>query len=190
MKKRKRSRSPRPKVHRDSTSISTVTSISKWRYLPLLILAGLSLVIAVMRLHTYNEPFERDITSHAVIAHEMLAGRQLYSDLWDSKPPAIFVTYAIADALVGYGPRSVYFLGVAAAVITLLGAYWAGSAYGGRAGGLWAAAFWAVICSDLRLWANQPNIEVGMNACLVWAFALMVRADTKKLQLRRWLGIG
>jgi hypothetical protein len=143
-----------------------------------------------MRLHTYNEPFERDITSHAVIAHEMLAGRPLYSDLWDSKPPAIFVTYAIGDIVAGYGPSSVYFLGVAAAVITLLGAYYAGTAYGGKPAGLWAAAFWAFICSDMRLWANQPNIEAFMNPCLVWAFALIARAEAQKLQFWRWLIIG
>jgi len=103
-----------------------------------------------MRLHTYEEPVERDIGNHAVIGHEILHGRKLYSDLWDSKPPAIFVTYAVADVLVGYGPGSVYLIGVVAAIITLLGVYWAGSAvgrpveaYGGVPGGLWAAAFWA-----------------------------------------------
>ena len=165
-------------------------SIANRRYMPLIILAVLSLFIAVLRVHTYNEPFERDITSHAVIAHELLAGRSLYSDLWDSKPPAIFVTYALGDLLAGYGPSQVYFIGVAAAIITLLGCYWAGSALGGVPGGLWTAAFWAVICNDLWLWANQPNIEVGMNACLVWAFALMIRADRKKLQWQRWLAIG
>ena len=190
MKRQKRSRSPKPKDGHDSTSISTFTSMTKWRYLPLLVLVVLSSYIAVMRLHTYNEPFERDITSHAVIAHEMLAGRQLYSDLWDSKPPAIFVTYALADALVGYGPISVYFIGVVAAVVTLLGIYRAGSAYAGTAGGLWAAAFWTFICSDLYLWANQPNIEVCMNACLVWAFALIIQANGKKLEPGRWLVVG
>lgn len=172
------------------TGVYKSTALVKWRYLPLLALVILSLVIAVMRLHTYEEPVERDIGNHAVIGHEILQGRRLYSDLWDSKPPAVFVTYAVADALVGYGPGSVYFVGVAAAIITLCGAYWAGSAHGGVSGGLWAAAFWAFVCSDLWLWANQPNTEVGMNACLVWAFALIVRADTGKLQAWRWLVIG
>ncbi|MEE9371170.1 MAG: hypothetical protein V3W45_06850 [Sedimentisphaerales bacterium] len=166
------------------------TSTAKWCYLPLLALVILSSFIAIMRLHTYEEPVERDIGNHAVIAHEILQGRKLYSDLWDSKPPAIFVTYAVADAIVGYGPGSVYLVGVVAAIITLLGVYWAGSAHGGVPGGLWAAAFWTFICSDLWLWANQPNTEVGMNTCLVWAFALIVRANTKKLQIWRWLVIG
>ena len=185
MKRRKIVRPPRPVLSRaEGTSPSiTVASSAGWRHLPLIVLVALAVLIAALRLHTYNEPFERDITSHAVIAHEMLAGRPLYSDLWDSKPPAIFVTYALADALVGYGPAEVYFIGVAAAVITLLGCYWAGSAYGGVTGGLWAAAFWAIICNDLWLWANQPNIEVPMNACLVWAFALML-TECRRQQTR------
>jgi len=190
MKRRKKLHSPKPQHSRNSTFISALGSMAQNRYLPLLVLIALSSFIAIMRLHTYNEPFERDITSHSVIAHEILAGRQLYSDLWDSKPPAIFITYAAADALVGYGPAEVYFIGVLAAVVTLLGLYRAGSACGNKAGGLWAAAFWTFICSDLLLWANQPNIEVCINACMVWAFALMLGADGKKLQPARWLVIG
>ncbi len=186
MKRRKSLHSPNPSKAGDLKP----TPAARWRSWPLLVLLLLSSFIAIMRLHTYEEPFERDIGNHAVIAHEILQGRELYSDLWDSKPPAIFVTYTIADAIVGYGPGSIYFIGVVAAIITLLGAYWAGSAYGGVAGGLWASAFWTFICSDLWLWANQPNTEVGMNACLVWAFALIVRANTEKLQAWRWLVIG
>jgi len=91
---------------------------------------------------------------------------------------------------VGYGPETVYFVGLTAAIITLIGVYYAGSAYGCKSGGLWAAAFWTFICSDLWLWANQPNTEVGMNACLIWAFALMVRANGKKIQFWRWVTIG
>ena len=143
-----------------------------------------------MRFKTYSEPFERDIASHAVIGHELLEGRSLYSDLWDSKPPAIFITYAVCELLAGYGPSQVYFLGVIAAIITLLGIYRAASSYGGIKAGLWAAAFWTFICSDLWLWANQPNIEVCINAAIVWAFALMLRADASKVQPLRWIAIG
>jgi len=198
MKRRRTVHPPRPKRGENSKFEIRNLKFPGWRYLPAIVLVALAVFIALVRLHTYNEPFERDITSHAVIAHEILAGRALYSDLWDSKPPAIFATYALADALVGYGPGEVYFIGVVAAIITLLGCYWAGSAYGGLSGGLWAAAFWAVICNDLWLWANQPNIEVPMNACLVWAFALMLtegrRQKTEdgnpRFSILKWLAIG
>lgn len=167
--------------------------MGKTRKFLLLATAILSLAafIALQRLHTYHEPLERDITIYAVFGHELLNGRDLYSDLWDIKPPAIFLTYAAAEKLVGYGPGQIYLLGILAAVITLLGVYAAGSALGGKtATGLWAAAFWATLCSDLYLQANQPNTEVFINACLIWAFALLVKTPYYARDLGRFLIIG
>jgi len=152
-------------------------------------LVGLGLVIAVVRLHTYDEPLERDLTSYAVIAHELLGGRPLYSDLWDHKPPAIHATYAIGELLAGYGPASVYLLGVIAAVLTLVGVYHAAAGVG-VAGGLWAASLWTAVSSDLWFQANQPNTEVFINACLIWAFALMMRLEGRAAGLGRFAVIG
>ena len=165
-------------------------AINFQKFKPALVLIALSAVICIMRYHTYDEPFERDIASHSVIGQELLNGRQLYSDLWDSKPPAIFVTYALFNFIFGMGPLAIYFLGITAAIITLLGVYKAGCKMANPSGGIWAAIFWTIICSDLWLWANQPNIEVCINAALVWAFVLILRASIEKVQLLRWISIG
>ena len=146
------------------------------------VLVVLAALIAAERLHTYDEPLERDITTYAVIGHELLAGRRLYSDLWDHKPPAVHATFAAAEALVGYGAQEVYLVNVLAGVATLLGVFAAARAGGcGRGMALWAAAFWAVISGDARSWANQPNTEVFLNACLIWALAAMLamRGDAR-----------
>ena len=90
-----------------------------------LVLASFALLLCVQRLHTYNEPLERDLSTYAVIADSLLDGRALYSDLWDHKPPAIHLTYAAAQMIAGYGPASVYLLWVTAATATLLGVYFA-----------------------------------------------------------------
>ncbi len=74
------------------------------RYLPVVILMLLAGVIAVARLHTYHEPMERDLATYLLIGREMLNGRELYSDLWNHKPPAIHATYAAAVAIAGPGP--------------------------------------------------------------------------------------
>ena len=153
------------------------------------VVVGLALVLVLARLHTYDEPLERDITSAAVIGHELLAGRSLYADMWDHKPPAIHVSHAAAILLVGYGPGAVYLLNVATAIITLLGVYVAASAVGGIAAGLWGAVFWTLVSGDLWLLANQPNAEAFINACLVWALALFVRANDQP-RLWRTLTIG
>ena len=145
------------------------------RFLPLAALVGLCALIFSLRLHTYDEPLDRDLTTYAVIAHEMLNGKNLYSDLWDHKPPATHVTYAAAEIIAGYGRESIFLMNVAAAIATLFVCYWAGSsARGGRAAGCFAAAFWAFTSGNLALEGNQPNTEVFMNVFLAAGFAMLL----------------
>jgi 4-amino-4-deoxy-L-arabinose transferase-like glycosyltransferase len=124
---------------------------------------------------TRDEPLELDLTVYATIAHEMLGGRFLYADLWDHKPPAVHVTYAAAELLVGYGPGSVLLLNVTALWLTMIGCFLAGRTVGGAFSGLAAAATFLVLSFSLELQANQPNTEVFINACTVWAMWLVLR---------------
>jgi len=154
------------------------------------ILAGLALFILFTRIHTYHEPLEPDITIYAVIAHELLDGRELYSDLWDHKPPAVYIFYAVAEVLAGYGPAAIFMLNVAIAIISLFGVYLAARTICvDPRGGLWAAAFWALLSDNIHMHANQPNTEVFINACMIWGFALLVQADNR-MRIARYLGVG
>lgn len=160
------------------------------RFSALAVLALLAALIVLEHLHTYSEPLERDITTYAVIGQELLQGRALYSDLWDHKPPAIHFTFALAEAVTGEGPLAVFLLNVLAALALLLGLYQAGKVYGGRAGGLWAALIWAVVGGDLYLQANQPNVELFLNAFQTWVFALWIASKPETFQAGRWILIG
>jgi len=154
-------------------------------------IAGLSGLIFFARLHTYGEPLERDLTTYAVIGHEMLGGKTLYTDLWDHKPPAIYVTYAAAELIAGYGRDSIFLLNISVGFATLLACYFAGSAAGGgRLGGLVAATLWALASGDLAIEGNQPNTEVFLNALLTSGFAILMRAENRNLGLRAALLIG
>ena len=144
---------------------------------PAAILIALCLIVFLARSHTYREPLERDLTTYAVIAHEMLAGKALYRELWDHKPPAVHVTYAAAELIAGYGRDSIFLMNVAAALANLFVCYWAGTLAGGRVTGCFAAAFWAFMSGNLALEGNQPNTEVFMNLFLAAGFALLVRAE-------------
>src|SRR5207248_495630 len=154
------------------------------KLLPVAVLVGLCALIFSQRLRTYNEPLERDLTTFAVIAHEMLNGKNLYSDLWDHKPPAIHVTYAAAEMIAGYGRDSIFLMNVVAALATLFVCYWAGSSAYGRVAGCFAAAFWAFTSGNLALEGNQPNTEVFMNVFLAAGFAVLVRAEKKNVGAR------
>ena len=160
------------------------------RLILLAVLALAALLIVLERCHTYAEPLERDITTYAVIGQELLRGRALYTDLWDHKPPAIHVTFALAEALVGEGPFSIFLLNVLSALAVLAALYQGGKAVGGVKAGLGAALIWAVVSGDPGLQANQPNEEVFLNAFQAWVFALWLTARADGSPGRRWILIG
>ncbi len=156
-----------------------------------LLLVCLALLIALLRLHTFREPQERDISTYAVIAQELIAGKTLYTQTWDHKPPGVHLAYATAQLVAGYGPASIYLLNVLTACITMFGIYAAVRAESSRPRtALFAAAAWAVISSDMMLQANQPNVEVFINACAVWAFAHLAGQPGEHCRLRQIIAAG
>ena len=154
------------------------------------VLSGLSGLIALARLHTWNEPLERDLATYAVIGHEILNGKVPYSEIWDQKPPGLHAAYALAELLAGYGPGLFYLLSVSTAVLTLLAVYRAARRLSSVTGGLWAAAFWTLLSGDMLLQANQPNAEVFMNSCLAGAVAILAGRSEKGLGLPGAIGFG
>jgi hypothetical protein len=154
------------------------------------ILLILAATVLLARLHTIDEPLERDLMTYAVIGHELLEGRVLYADLWDHKPPAIYLTFALGEVLTGYGQGAVLLVNMVATLTTLLGVYFVGRAVGSSTAGLWAAAFWAVISGDLLLQGNQPNVEVFLNTCLVWVFYCFLRLRSERFEASRIIALG
>ena len=60
------------------------------RFLPAAGLIALCALIFSLRLHTYDEPLERDLTTYAVIAHETMGKPKSYS----ARPPETLVAFA------------------------------------------------------------------------------------------------
>ena len=155
-----------------------------------LLLFFMASVIFVMRVHTYNEPIERDEGGYAVIAQKILHGGRFFEGTaMDQKPPLVHCTWALAQIIAGYGKDSVFFLNVLAGVVSLIGMYRAGYCAGrSRVIGLWAALFWTVVSGHLLLQANQPNTEVFINACMALGLGFLagvvgVKKCTGKLLL-------
>ncbi|HVU50685.1 MAG TPA: hypothetical protein VHL80_08350, partial [Polyangia bacterium] len=152
-------------------------------------LAAMACLIVVARLRTLHEPLEPDLVTYATIGHEMANGKRLYSDIWDVKPPGLYVTYMLGELVAGHGDRQVWVLGVFAALATLAGVYAAGAALG-RGAGLLAAAFWTALQGVLVIQANQPNAEVFIDAAWVAAFAALVRHPGGRPAWLRALAVG
>lgn len=161
-------------------------SFSFWgRSLTALLLLLLASCIIWQRWHTYTEPLDNDVSLYAINGHAVLQGQVLYRDVWEIKPPGTIYTFAAVEALTGYGEQEIFALAVVAALLTLLGVYRAGNLAYGRTAGLVAAGCWTIVNADPFLEANKPNVEVLMNAALVWLLVGFLRlpARAKPAQL-------
>lgn len=147
------------------------------------VLLACSLWILANRIHTYHQPVQTDQGLYAAIGHELNLGGRLYTDLWDLKPPLIFMIYAGMEKLVGYGQQQIFVLGLLAALASL-GAIYRASArlQGSESAGLWAAAFWALACNDVWLEANLPNAEVFLNALTLWGLVFYLDREPPSRQ--------
>lgn len=149
----------------------------------------LASLIVAERWHTRDEPAERDSSTYAVTADQILHGRSLYCVVPEQKPPAAIITYAGAEMLFGYDKGILVPLSIIAALITLIAAFRAGSVFGKPAACI-SAIVWAFLCMDCLLQANQPNTEVFINACTLWAFSLLIDSVSSGVSGRRAIAVG
>lgn len=153
--------------------------------LPAVLLIVFSTLIIVDRLAVPQMPFGPDAGAYAVIGHELLQGQMLYTDIWDHKPPVIFMTYAAAELLFGYSSGTIVLLNLFANLLVLYGLFYAGKAgRGGAIAGLWAAAFWVIAAGAFQIEGRDPNTEIFINACVIWAFALLAKNREEGLTMK------
>lgn len=67
-----------------------------------------SLLFLVTRIQLLAIPFERDEGSFAYIGHWLFKGREMYTDLLDSKLPGLYIYYGTFMSLFGYGPTGAH----------------------------------------------------------------------------------
>jgi hypothetical protein len=119
-------------------------------------------------------PMGCDHGTYLTIGQGLLEGKQLYRDLWDNKPPGIFITYAGIAKLFGRAPW-----GVPAVDILLLFAisyllFRFTKPYLGSAGAAIAVVVHASMHGEiLYFWIAQP--ETFQVACILAAYLLIIR---------------
>lgn len=149
------------------------------------ILAVLAAVILFDRFYAPQVPLNVDPAAYAVISHELLQGERLYTDVWDHKPPAIFVAYAAAEIAFGYSPETLIYLNIILAIGTMIGLYFAGASFArNRWAGVIAAVLWTVVSGSYKFEARDPNTEPFMNLLMAWGFFLLVRRSDDVIEKR------
>ena len=157
----------------------------------IVILALLGLIIFIPRWVSYQEPLMCDVANYAVMGHEWLKGRSLYTDLLDNKPPLLYLSFALGEKLFGYGSPQCFWLGLLTALLTMAAVYLVGFRLRRRPlDGLLAAAFWAWISADGKLDANQPMAEAFMNLFLSWGFYFALPGRDQRPRWAAWAFAG
>lgn len=137
------------------------------------------LLIAFVYLSTdywLSSPRTRDISIYAVVAHGLLDGKLPYLDLWDHKPPPIYLALAFCELLAGRGEAEIFLLSFICTTFSLLGIV---KLFEGLNLKSWFSAALAIsfiyYTTNPRFDGAEPNLEALINPLLIWG---LVRLQT------------
>ena len=148
-----------------------------WKSAILLLIA---VSIFFLRLHGLKEPLERDLSTYAYIGHNILEGKELYTDLWDHKPPGIYMVYSLAELLWGYDQKAIVYMGIVFTLVSLLFLYGFLNRIADSLTALIGTGFFALASNSVTLQANQPNAELFMNTFTIMALWALSRWIDRK----------
>ncbi len=148
------------------------------------------LTIALSCLQILLMSFGRDQSIYAVIGSGVLHGKMPYRDLWDFKPPGIYLVYALAQAVFGrsmLAPRLLEVAGLLGMVVAFRSL--AGTFFGLQRIGIIAGALAALIHAQLGFWhTGQPEAFGGF--LTAYALVLTVGDYSRHRAWIAWAGMG
>jgi uncharacterized membrane protein YhaH (DUF805 family) len=147
-------------------------------------------IVAFCGLQILLFSFGRDQSIYAMVAQGILDGQMPYRDVWDFKPPGIFLVYALAHGLFGtnmLAPRLLEVAGLVGMVFAFrrLGDTFCEEPRAGLVGGAVAA----LVHTELEFWhTGQPE---SFGAFLI-AYALVLATGDwgKRGRWFAWAGVG
>lgn len=147
-------------------------------------------VIALSAAQILLFSFGRDQGIYATVADGILRGQMPYRDVWDFKPPGIFLVYALAQALFGKTMLAPRLLEVAGLIGMIVGFMRLSETFFGvKRVGLVGGAVAALIHAQLEFWhSGQPETFGGF--LTVWALVLTTSEGKRSRKLLRWAAIG
>jgi len=136
----------------------------------LLVIAIVFVLVRALPILTF--PLGRDQGTYLTIGQGLLEGKQLYRDLWDNKPPGIFIAYAGIARLFGKVMWSAAAVDILLLLIISYLLFRFTEPYLGRAGAALAIMVHASMHGEMKyFWIAQP--ETFQVACVLCGFLLM-----------------
>jgi len=134
--------------------------------------------------------FGRDQGIYAVVGDGVVHGLMPYRDVWDFKPPGIFLVYALAQALFGRSMIAIRLLEVTGLIASVFGfARLAETFFERRVVGLMGGAVAALLLAELEFWhTGQPEVFGGYLTTA--ALVLSTSPSPARRKIWVWLGTG
>lgn len=147
----------------------------------LLLVAGLILITAAVRIPLLNVPFERDEGEYAYIAWRLGHNELPYRDWVDQKPPAVFWVYRAAMALPLEPVRAVHFAALLFAAASSCALFFLARRFVNRFWAFVAAALFALLSADPFAQGTAANTEIFMLLPLILSqIAFLKAADNPR----------
>ncbi|MCB9590792.1 MAG: glycosyltransferase family 39 protein [Polyangiaceae bacterium] len=148
------------------------------------------IVIGLSALQILMFSFGRDQGIYALVASGVVKGQMPYRDLWDFKPPGVFLIYGLAELLFGkamWGVRILEVMGLFGMVFAFRRfAYYV---FGESRAGTLAGALAALMHAQLEFWHTaQPETFGGFLTAA--ALVLTVKDDLSRRRIYNWIGVG
>ena len=123
----------------------------------LLVIAILFVLVRALPILTF--PMGRDQATYLVVGKGLLEGKRLYRDLWDIKPPGIYIVYAGIAKVFGRAVWSVAMVDALLLLVISFFLFWYAKSYLGRAGAAVALMVNASWHGEMRYhWIAQPEL--------------------------------
>jgi hypothetical protein len=152
----------------------TVTGAARASLFSRVLLAIAVLFVLARALPFLSFPIYRDQATYLVVGGGLLQGKQLYRDLWDNKPPGIFILYAGIAKLFGRVTWSVGVLDILLLLIISYLLFRFTEPFLGRSGAAIGVMVHASMCGEVRyFWIGQP--ETFQVVCVLAGYFLMAR---------------
>jgi hypothetical protein len=129
--------------------------------------ASVLAVAFALRLPSIVEPLGIDQGLWASVARGLSRGQVLYRDMWDHKPPGIFLTYLAAFRALGWTPATVAWMDIFATAATTLLLFAIVRRLSDTATGGLAAALYAVLTVPGWLYSHGGFLERSVNETFI-----------------------
>jgi hypothetical protein len=153
---------------------------SSWWSIAFLTAAAVALLVRTL---ATAEPLGIDQSLWASAVRGIARGQKLYQDVWEQRPPGIYLTYLAGFSLLGWNTATVAWLDVIASLVTTVLLYALGRTWGGRFAGSLAAALYAVLTMPAWLYSHGGFLE--RSVCETFIAVCVGVAAVCCIQLRR-----